>query len=553
MLTSARERDRTVQQAPPRARSAALPAPTRGWSSEQNLAAMEPGTAPVLRNWYPEPDGVSPRPGYVEHATGLGAGPVNTLMSYVSGAAKRLLGAAGANIYRCDIPGTVGAALWSGASTDQWQWTNFATAGGQFLVAVNGADAPIVYDGAAISTAPAITGVTGGALSNVFAAQARLWFCQASSADVWYLGASAVGGAAVKLPLGALLTKGGAIVAGGTWSSDSGSGMNDLTVFLSTEGEVLIFAGSDPSAAASWQLKSRYQIGRPLGRRCLTRFGGDLAILTQDGLMSLGAVMKLDRTAAQQGALTRNIRQAYAAAVVNDADTFGWQTIGFARGQKVFVNVPNAATGVVRQFVMNALHGAWCEYQGVPASCWVEHNDKLYFGGPSGTVYEAERGSIDGTRIIECLGIGAFTALDDAGAYKTANVLRATYRGRPDIRPYLAIAFDYDLNPVFEEFELENTIGAFGTWSVSKWGETTWGRGAGIGLASNALIWSQSQWNQKVWGGATGVGEFTQSVFGIGRALAPAFRLNIYDGSPALTADVKLLEFALVTEGGAIL
>ena len=553
MITEDRERERTVQQTQPRAKSAPLPAPTRGWSSEQNLAAMEPGTAPVLRNWYPEPDGVSPRPGFVEYATGLGAGTVNTLMSYVSGSTKRMLGASGANIYRCDLTGAVGGALWASATSDQWQWANFATSGGQFLVAVNGADTPIVYDGSTISTSPAITGVTGGALSNVFASQSRLWYCQVGSADVWHLGASAVGGAATKFPLGGLLTKGGSIVAGGTWSSDSGSGMNDLTVFVSSEGEVIIYAGTDPTNASTWQLKSRYQVGRPLGRRCLTRFGGDLAILTQDGLMSLGAVMRLDRTAAQQGALTRNIRQAFAAAVLNDADTFGWQTIGFARGQKVFVNVPNAASGIVHQFVMNALHGAWCEYSGLPASCFVEHDDRLFFGGPAGVVYQAERGSIDGSAVIECLGIGAFTALDNPSAYKTANVLRVAYRGRADIRPYLAIAFDYDLNPVFEEYELEGALGAFGTWGVSKWGEGTWGRGSGIGLASNALIWNQGNWNQRVWGGGTGVGEFTQSVFGVGRTLAPAFRLNIYDGSPALTADFKILEFNLVTEGGAIL
>uniref|UniRef100_UPI001953D7D1 hypothetical protein n=1 Tax=Klebsiella pneumoniae TaxID=573 RepID=UPI001953D7D1 len=86
--------------------------------------------------------------------------------------------------------------------------------------------------------------------------------------------------------------------------------MSDLTVFVSSEGEVLIFSGTDPAAAATWQLKGRYQIGKPLGYRSLAKFGGDLAILTQDGLMSLGAVMRLDRTAAQQGALTRNIRQA---------------------------------------------------------------------------------------------------------------------------------------------------------------------------------------------------------------------------------------------------
>ncbi|MBN8945225.1 MAG: hypothetical protein J0H01_37325 [Rhizobiales bacterium] len=553
MLTQARLRDRIVQQQPPRSKVVPLLAPTKGWSSEQNLAAMEPDTAPVLQNWYPEPDGISPRPGYVVQATGLGAGAVNTLMSFVSGSAKRLFAARGGNIYRCDVAGPVGAPVWTGAGSDQWQWTNFATAGGQFISAVNGVDAPILYNGTTFATTPAITGVTGGALVNVFSSQSRLWYCQVNSADVWYLGAAAVGGAATALPLGALLVKGGAIVAGGSWATDSGSGMSDLTVFVSSEGEVLIFSGTDPAAAATWQLKGRYQIGKPLGYRSLAKFGGDLAILTQDGLMSLGAVMRLDRTAAQQGALTRNIRQAYAAAVKDDAASFGWQTIGFARGNKVFVNVPRAATGVFRQFVMNTLHGAWCEYTGIQAACFVEHNDRLYFGGTNGSVYEAERGSIDDTTVIRCNGLSAFTDLGAPNSYKIASVLRVTYRGRPDIRPYLAIAADYDLDPTFEEYELENAIGAFGTWGVSKWGQSTWGRGAGIGLSSGSLIWNQGQWNQFVWGGAVAVSDYTQSVFGAGRALAPAFRLNIYDGSPALDANFKLLRFDVSVEAGATL
>uniref|UniRef100_UPI0019535F12 hypothetical protein n=1 Tax=Klebsiella pneumoniae TaxID=573 RepID=UPI0019535F12 len=73
----------------------------------------EPDTAPVLQNWYPEPDGISPRPGFVVQATGLGAGAVNTLMSFVSGSAKRLFAARGGNIYRCDVAGPVGVPAWT--------------------------------------------------------------------------------------------------------------------------------------------------------------------------------------------------------------------------------------------------------------------------------------------------------------------------------------------------------------------------------------------------------------------------------------------------------
>lgn len=549
----ARKVTRRVNQQAPRTKTVSVVVPTKGWNTEQSLAEMEPGFAPVLDNWYPDPDGIRPRYGSLQYASGL-VGEVNSLMSYVSGTQKRLFGASGANIYNATSSGAVPSAVWTTATSDKWQSVNFATSGGQFLIACNGADHPINWNGTAFAATPAITGVTGGAstLVNVFSSQSRLFFCQVNSASVWYLSASAIGGAAVELPLAALLVKGGSIIAGQTWSTDSGSGMDDRTVFVSSEGEVLVFQGTDPSSTSTWSLKGRYMIGKPLGYRCLAKFGGDIAVLTQDGLISIGASMNLDRTAIQQGALTRNIRKAYADAVRGNETTFGWQTTSFPTGQMVIVNVPDLSTGVSEQYVMNTLNGAWTRYTGLDANCWCEHDNGVYFGSTGGFVWKAETGSLDNTAPVKLNGVTAFSGFDDPAALKTAATVRMVWEGSPSVPIYLAIATDYNTDPTFEAYEATFVSGAFFTWDASNWDQTFWPPETEVGSSSTSLFWNVGNWNERNWAGGSSTNNQTYSVYGSGQALAIAFKYDM-EGSTARDPVTKIYRFDLTYEAGETL
>jgi len=546
----ARRPKRQVNQQAPRSKTVQYPVPVRGWNTEQSLAQMEPGFAPILDNWYPDPDGIRPRFGSFVHASGIVA-DVDTLMSYVSGSQKKLFAASGANIYDASSEGEVGSPIWTTATSDKWQHVNFATSAGQFLIACNGADHPVNWDGSAFAATPAITGVTGGAatLVNVFSSQSRLFFCQLNSDSVWYLPAVSIGGAAAELPLGASLTKGGSIIAGLTWSADSGSGMDDRTAFVSSEGEVLLFQGTDPSSSSTWSLKQRYEVGKPLGYRCLTKFGGDIAVLTQDGLVSLGGSMALDRTASQQAALTRNIRKAYADAVRNNETTFGWQTVGFAAGQMVIVNVPNASKNLATQFVMNTLNGAWCRYRGLNALCWVEHDNGVYFGSTGGEVWRAESGSIDGVAVVPLYGIGAFSSFDEPSAFKTASNVRMVWKGTASTPIYIAIATDYNLDPPFEEYDAVNRVGLFFTWDVSEWDGTSWPPESEVGASANTLIWNQGNWDERFWASSGETNNQTFSAFGSGQALAIAFRYDM-EGSSGRDPVTKIYRFDLTYEAG---
>lgn len=192
-----------------------------------------------------------------------------------------------------------GTQVLSGLSSSRFIWTNFATSGGNFLVICNGADAVRNYDGTSWSE-PAITGVSSSTLSYVFPFKSRLFFIERNTTDAWYLPVDSIAGAANTLTVGAELRLGGTLVAGATLTHDGGSGPDDYCVFVSSEGEVVIYSGTDPDNALTWGLAGVFRIGRPIGDRCLVKTGGDLAVLTQDGIVSLGSALALDRAAAAQ-------------------------------------------------------------------------------------------------------------------------------------------------------------------------------------------------------------------------------------------------------------
>src|SRR3546814_7978346 len=62
----------------------------------------------------------------------------------------------------------------------------------------------------------------------------------------------------------------------------SDSGLSEQNIFVSTEGEVAVYQGSDPGEAATWSKVGVYRIGKPLGARAHFRGGGDIAIATSE-------------------------------------------------------------------------------------------------------------------------------------------------------------------------------------------------------------------------------------------------------------------------------
>ena len=126
-----------------KATTASLSAPTGGWNARDSIANMPPLDAVVLDNMWVTPTDVQLRLGYKKLTTGIN-GRVNTLLNYASATTQKLFAAAGTSIYRTDTdPATPVKPILN----DKFQYTNISNAGGHFLVAVNGVDQPVIYNG----------------------------------------------------------------------------------------------------------------------------------------------------------------------------------------------------------------------------------------------------------------------------------------------------------------------------------------------------------------------------------------------------------------------
>ena len=99
-------------------------------------------------------------------------------------------------------------------------------------------------------------------------------------------------GEATLFDFGALWVRGGYLNQIITWTIDDGNGADDHLAAISSEGEVAIYQGIDPSDAEKWALQGVYYAGAPVGRRSACRYGGDIAILTQFGLVILSNLLK---------------------------------------------------------------------------------------------------------------------------------------------------------------------------------------------------------------------------------------------------------------------
>lgn len=424
-----------------------LPAPVGGWDAVSPIADMEEDRALVLENWFPSTTDVRVRRGHQFHCTGMGSGVVDTLMVYngLTVVASKMFAVAGGTIYDNSSAGSASATTVTGLANNRWQYVNFTTSGGKFLWACNGTDDPVHYNGSVWAN-PAITGVTASDIINVNGHKNRLWFVLKDSTKAAYLANGAVAGAASTFELGGLFTQGGHLVAMATWTRDGGAGPDDLAVFVSSRGQAAVYAGTDPSSASTWELIGVYDVGPPIGYRCFTKVGADLMLLNLDGVLPLSRGLVLDRAAQTQVTITLNINSAMNEAARSYKDNFGWEITPYAKGTMAILNVPIQEGQVQHQYVMNTITGAWCKFTGMNANTWAVFRDEIYFGGNSGSVYQADTTGSDVTTPIDAIGQGAYNYYNMRGRLKQWKLLQPLLTTDSDSRPSVGISTDFKDN-----------------------------------------------------------------------------------------------------------
>ena len=453
----------------------AVPAPVGGWNARDGLDGMKPTDAIRLDNWFPQESYCEVRRGFDGHVTGF-ASKVESLMSWRGLASSKLFAAAGTAIYDATSAGAVGAAAVSGLTNARWQHVVYSTSAANYLYCVNGADDPRHYNGSAWAT-PSLSGsgLTVTNLIHIHAHQKRLWFVEANTLNAWYLPTDAVAGTLTKLDIGPHCLRGGYLLAMGTLTFDAGDGMDDAAVFVTSEGEVVVYQGIDPNSVSTWQMVGRYEIGAPIGRRCLLRFGGDLVIITDDGFQLLSRYIIGGRTDSKSTAMSDKITHAVQEAVEDYRTFFGWQPVSYPKGGWFFVNVPLSSSGnSADQYVLNPATGAWCRFTGQGANVWEIHDDRLYFGGAT-AVYLADTGLSDDGANIAAVAKPAFNFFGSRGLRKKYNLIRPIFLidGTVDV----AVRVNVDFEDADPSDESTFTADSGSAWDAGDWDTAVWGTG----------------------------------------------------------------------------
>ena len=303
---------------------------------------------------------------------------------------------------------------------------------------------------------------------------------------------------------------GGNIICGTSWAISSNSGLYEVFVLITSEGEVAIYDGLNPADTA-WTLKGLYKISKPLGRRCILKAGGDIAIMTEDGIIPMSSVMSLDQIALQNKAVTAPIAPAWRQAVIDRTGLSGWQLFTWPLQSMAIVIMPKANASDKTQFVSNARTGAWCRYLGWDALSGAVYNNNLYYGTSDGRVLQAETGGQDDGANYTMTVFPSYSALGRAGIRKFVKMLRPRIQSSFGIKPQLTVKTDFDTTkPAQPTASVVVSAGAL--WDTALW---------------DVAVWPQAISDQSAWVASEG----------FGTVISPVLQLTL---STTSTPDIRM-------------
>ena len=525
-----------------------IDAPTGGWDVISPLARMDPQYAVVLTNWVPRVGYVELRKGYQPSTQGLGTDPIETLMTYrPAGSTEKLFAAGGGKIYDVSSPGSPTTGL-TGLGLNRWQYINFTpgTPGAaNYLLAVNGTDAPISYDGTVWAN-PTITGPTPSTFISVNVHQRRIWFVEGSSTSAWYLGVDAISGAATELDLGPLMTLGGKLLSMATWTIDGGFGPNDYAAFISSRGQVILYSGTNPADASAWSLVGVFSMPPIIGTRCFQRSNSEPWLITTHGVIPISQALPFDPSATRSVSVTNRIQNAMLQAAQLYKDNWGWQVITYPKESLAILNIPVQENSSQIQFVMNMLTGAWCKFTGWNANCFEVFNDELYFGDNNGNVNLAYTTSADKVSPILADMQTAFNSFNDPARLKRITMLQPLLLTSGDITPTLGVNVDFESSS--PTAPVNSIVPSGAMYDVSTYDFSYYAAGVQVlnnWYAIRPKIGHYFSTIMKVNVAPTGAGG--QSIFDSG-----TFDVMIFDGFTSSDANLQINSFVGVAEVGGV-
>ena len=333
-----------------------------------------------------------------------------------------------------------------------------------------------------------LTGVDGDKLVNINLYRDRLFFVEENSLTFWYLPVDSINGALTSFNLGGIARNGGYLQAMGTWTIDAGYGVDDYAAFVTSQGEVIVYKGGNPSDPNDWSLIGVFQMGQTFARRCFFKWAGDLLLLTQDGLVPMASALQSSRLNPKIN-ITDKIYYAISEAASLYSANFGWQINYLAEANMLILNIP-IGNGVYEQYVMHTITKSWARFTGINAACFEVSGEAIYFGG-KGFVGKYYDGYSDAGTNITATVQQAYSYFDSRGQQKRFTMVRPIFQLQGAIPTVLCgLSTDFEVQDLSQSLSFNPALNQTGIWDIGKWDAKKWG---------GSVI-------SKEWQGVTGLG-----------------------------------------------
>lgn len=451
-----------------RASTVTIPAPVKGWNTRDPLDKMDPAYATKLINFYPDQGYVRTRRGSILHCNTQINAPVKTLCELpLKDGNSKFIACVGTRFV--DVTTSTPSLLGSAITNSTWHHTVINNR----LVLVNGTDVPQSYDGTTWTT-PTYTGkshtLTPSNLVHVTQYKGRLFFTEKDSAFVWNSDAPGTHvGDLNRIDYSYLLQRGGRVMFCAPWTHDTGVGLQDYFVIVSSEGEVLVYEGDDPDDASRWAMYGRFFLPQPVGgRRGYINLGSDLLIVHRAGITPLSALLAGNANSSF-AAITDAINKAFQQATEAYGNSDGWCCCYHSSSQTLYVNVP--VSNAAEQYILNPATGAWSRYVGMNANIWSTFDNNIYFGGQGGIVYRADTGNADSGTAIKAEYNSAYNYFGDRGRIKRFTMVRPHTKA-PQGQQFV-VGTDVDFANKILSTPSGSVVTA-GLWNAGLWDQALW-------------------------------------------------------------------------------
>jgi len=372
-----------------------IPAPVGGLNFRDPIAAMTPNDALALTNFIPRQLGVELRKGWKVHTDPVGS-TINSVFAYNArnSTNDKVFGAAGGNIYDCTTePATVAQSA-TGSTDDIWWTTQFDTGADMFLLAVSPSAGYWTYSTSTGWVKRTPTNLPANPRT-VAVWKNRVWFTCEDDTKVYYMNAvNTIAGTVTHFEMGAQLARGGYVSAMLNWTLDAGVGIDDYLVAIGTQGDLMVWQGTDPGSVSTFGLKGVWYVGPvPKYGRYFTPMGGDVMIVSELGLVPMSRLVNGQFVEGEPGPAAK-IQDVLAPLIRSLRDTRSWDVLSIPSESILMIKLPESA-GTYTQFCMNVTTGAWCKLAGMPINCITLLDGQTYFGTDNGSVAKGFTGIYD--------------------------------------------------------------------------------------------------------------------------------------------------------------